>query len=297
MKRRDFMTCAASTLLAGCAGRRVGAARKYSSSRISVEVRGYGPDVVLVPGLGSSTDIWEEAVRTVPGYRYHLVQLAGFAGHPSAGNASGPIIASAAEEIARYIRYERLNRPAIVGHSMGGTIAMIVAARHDLVSKLMVVDMLPFLGVMFGPPGTTSESVRATADMLRDQALAATQEARERSVAASMATMVRNEAMRARSIRDALASDREVSARALHELIVTDLRPELPRIKAPVTVLYVRAPNLPLDDRQLDALFSAAYSGVRQVRLIRIQDSYHSIMYDQPARFRQELSAFLETRG
>ena len=59
----------------------------FTSDRISVETRGSGPDVVLIPGLTSSPRAWESTVAAVPGYRYHLVQVAGFAGAPAEANA------------------------------------------------------------------------------------------------------------------------------------------------------------------------------------------------------------------
>jgi Niemann-Pick C1 protein len=58
-------------------------AAPFASDRISVRVEGEGPDVVLVPGLGSSPQAWASTVAAVPGYRYHLVQVKGFAGLPA----------------------------------------------------------------------------------------------------------------------------------------------------------------------------------------------------------------------
>jgi pimeloyl-ACP methyl ester carboxylesterase len=296
LSRRAFVS-AGLLLIPACAAPKLVTATAFHSERISVETTGSGPDVILVPGLGSSPEVWAGIVRSIPGYRYHLVQLNGFAGRPAAGNASGPVIAPAAEELARYIREVRLDRPAIIGHSMGGTIALSLAARHDVASKVMVVDMLPFLGVLFGPPGTTAESVRATADALRDRGLRATPEERRSTVEASIATMVRDEALRAAPIRHALTSDRGVAARAYHELIITDLQPELSRIAAPVTVLYVKTPNVPLTEAQFDAVYAAAYAPLPRVALKRIPGSYHFIMYDAPARFENEITAFLGRSG
>ena len=292
MKRREFLI-AATLLLASCATPSL-PSQAFESDRISVTTAGSGPDVVLVHGLSSSREVWSGTVQAVPGYRYHLVQINGFAGHPPAANAVGPVIAPAADEIARYIREARLERPAIIGHSMGGTVAMTVAARHDLVSRLMVVDMLPFLGVLFGPPGSTPESVRATADALRDQSLAVTPEQRRRTVEAGIATMVRTEALRSVPIGHALASDQGVAARALHELLTTDLRPELPRIRVPVTVLHVKTPNVPLSPEQFDALYRTGYASIEGAAVERIPDSYHFIMYDQPQLFAEKVRAFLE---
>jgi len=152
----------------------------FTSERIGVTVTGQGPDVILIHGLSSSPDVWDTTVRAVPGYRYHLVHVAGMGGRPPGANAQGPVVAPVAEEIARYIREAGLQRPAIVGHSLGGAWAMLVAARHpELVGRLMVVDMLPFMGAMFGGPRATPESVRPIAEQFRQGMLASTGPQRE----------------------------------------------------------------------------------------------------------------------
>lgn len=146
----------------------------FESDRISVTVEGEGSDVILIPGLNSSPRVWREMMRAVPGHRYHLVQVSGFAGQARGGNVEGAVAAPVAEEIARYSAAGGLKKPAVIGHSMGGTIGLMLAARHpDLPSRLMVVDMIPFLGAMFGPPGTTADSVKPQADSLLMQMRAA----------------------------------------------------------------------------------------------------------------------------
>lgn len=295
MDRRRFLLVGAA-LLAGCAAPGAMSASGFRSDRITVMSHGSGPDVVLVPGMGSSPKVWADLIRALPGYRYHLVQVKGFAGHAPGANASGPVIAPVTEEIARYIRERRLKRPAVIGHSLGGTVVLGLAARHDLVSRVMAVDMLPFLGVLFGPPGTTAESIKPTADALRAAALAATPEARRKTVEANIATMVKPGPLLELAIADALASDRQTMANAYHELIVTDLRPELAKIRVPVTVLHVKTPGVPLNEAQFDALYRTQYAAVPGAHIERISDSLHFIMYDQPLRFAAAVRTFLSAR-
>ena len=294
MKRREFVIAAAMFAAAGCAGPMAAGGSGFRSDRISVVTQGSGPDVVLVHGLRSSRDVWRELVAAVPGYRYHLVQMNGFAGTPAPAAASEGFLNASAVEIARYVREAGLTRPALIGHSMGGTLGMMVAARHpDLLSRLMVVDMIPFMGAMFGPPGTSAETVRPTADALSARMLAASEPALRKMMEDTIATMVKGEDRRAEAVRHGLASDNGQSAQAFHELIVTDLRPELSKVRVPMTVLYVRSPAVPLSDEQMDAVYRASFANAPQAKLTRIPDSYHFIMWDAPARFAEEVRSFL----
>ena len=271
--------------------------RPFTSDRISVSVQGSGPDVVLIPGLSSHPSVWADTVAAVPGYRYHLVHVAGFTGKPAGANASGPVVEPVAGEIARYIGEAGLERPALVGHSMGGTWAMLVAARHpELVSRIMVVDMLPALGPVFGGPNATPESLRPVAEQMRQGMATATGEARRRTIEQFVTPMVRTESLRPRIIEDSLRSDPAVSAQAFYELVLLDLRPELRNIRVPVTVLYVRPPNAPMTDAQMEQAYRLSFANAPHAVLKRIPDAWHFIMFDEPEVFRRELRAFLEGR-
>lgn len=266
-----------------------------SAGRIAVTVMGKGPDVILIPGLTSQPRVWQSTVAAVPGYRYHLVHVAGFAGKPVGPNASGPVLEPLAHAIFEYIRDNKLGRPAVVGHSMGGTIGMILASHHpDSVGKLMVVDMMPFLGAMFGPPGATAEQVRPIADAMMKQSAAQTPEQRKAFMTATAGGMTNVDAERAAILTDMNASDPGLVGRAYHQLIVTDLRPDLEGIAAPTTVLYVTPKGAPISDAQMDGYYKASYAKLKGANLVRIPDSAHFIMLDAPERFRKELKDFLD---
>jgi pimeloyl-ACP methyl ester carboxylesterase len=94
-------------------------------------------------------------------------------------------------------------------------------------------------------------------------------------------------------MRLARESDRRTVADAFHELVVTDMRPELSHITAPVTVLYAQPPNVQVPADQFDASMASLYSAAPNVRLVRIDDSRHFIQWDQPARFISEIDTFM----
>ncbi|MDP2115873.1 MAG: alpha/beta fold hydrolase, partial [Brevundimonas sp.] len=145
----------------------------FASDRLSVEVVGSGPDVILIPGFASSREVWRsEAERLKATHRVHLVQLAGFAGEPWA-HGDGPFMQPMADELVRYVREAGLERPAIIGHSMGGMTGLLLAQQHpDLVGRVMSVDSLPFFSAMFGPQ-VTAEAARPFADQAAAGMLAA----------------------------------------------------------------------------------------------------------------------------
>lgn len=271
----------------------------FESGRFHVRIDGPEHpvgDVILIPGLSSSPEVWDGLTEQLKGrYRVHRVHIQGFAGAPAEDNATGPVSAPVAEDLARYIAEQHLNRPAVIGHSMGGTIAMMLAARHpDSVGKLMVVDMVPFMGAMFGGPGATAESVVPMADQYYAGMASGPEEQYRAQGAAMVTSMINTEAARAGPLEDSATSDRAVSASAFRELIVTDLRPELPRITAPTTVLYVRFNDPRMTNDMVDGIYQASFATLPSARLKRIDDSAHFIMLDQPAAFAAEVNAFLE---
>lgn len=277
MDRRSFLFGSGALALLAAAPRPAFAQpRRFSPTRFSVEVRGRGRDVVMIPGLMSGRHIWEAAVRATPGYRYHLLQVAGFAGEAVGGNATGRILAPLAEEVSRYIEANGLNRPAIVGHSMGGTIGMMLASRYPArVGRLMVIDMLPRPTALYG--GTAGSNLAGLLDGLIDNDRA------RRAISGLIAAFSPPEA--------GGGSNADVVARAMHDLGRVDLTGELGNIRAPLTVIYAAS------DAQTrataDAAFRTAYRDARGARLVRMDDSGHLVMTDQPRRFAELLRAFL----
>ena len=278
----------------------------FASDRIHVRVDGDmdGRDIILIPGLSSSPEIWQETVDHLTaqdgvGWRVHRIHVQGFAGAPAEGNAQtgdapGLVAAPVAEEIARYIQEQGLTKPAVVGHSMGGTIGLMLAARHpDQVGRLMVVDMIPFMGAMFAAPGATAETVAPVADQIWAAQANSPRDAYVAQATASITGMINTEARRELALQNMRESDQKVSAAAFRELIVTDLRPELSKIVAPTEVLYVKFNDPRMTPQITDNIYRMSFANLPGVQLKRIDDSAHFIMFDQPQAFYADLDVFL----
>ena len=265
----------------------------FTSDRLSVEVLGSGPDVVLIPGYASSREVWrDEAERLSATHRVHMVQLAGFAGEPWV-HGDGPFVQPVIDELARYIDEAGLQSPAVIGHSMGGMSALMLAQQYPaLVGKVMSVDSLPFFSALFGPQVTGD-----TARPFAEQAAAATLSADDASFRAGQVQgavgYANDPATRTALGEWGMASDRQALATAIREVMLTDLRPALPAMTTPVWAVYAADANGGAPLAMADALWQREYAGLPGVELIRVDDSRHFIMADQPERFAAIVDRFL----
>ena len=265
----------------------------FTSDRLSVEVIGSGPDVILIPGFASSREVWRaEAERLKATHRVHLVQLAGFAGEPWM-HGDGPFVQPAADELARYVREAGLSRPAVIGHSMGGMTGLLLAQQHpNLIGRVMSVDSLPFFSALYGPQ-VTAEAARPFADQAAAGILATPAEAYRAQQGQTAIGLARDPATRAAMVEWSMSSDRQAMASAIREVMITDLRPGLATMTTPVWAIYAADADGGAPAEMAEALWSREYASLPAVRLVRVDGSRHFVMADQPARFAAIVDGFL----
>lgn len=265
----------------------------FVSDRLSVEVVSTGPDVILIPGFGSSREVWRaEAERLKATHRVHLVQLAGFAGERWT-HGDGPFVQPAIDALARYIAEAGLRRPAVIGHSMGGMSAVMLAQQYpERVGRVMSVDSLPFFSALFGPQ-MTAEAARPFADQAAAGMLAADEAGFRAGQAQGAPGLARDPATQAAMVEWAVASDRQAMATAIREVMTTDLRPGLAAMTTPVWALYAADADGGAPAAMADAMWGREYATLPGVRMVRVDGSRHFIMADQPDRFAEIVDQFL----
>ena len=265
-----------------------------NSGRFIATVTGAGSDVILIPGLASSGSVWDATVTHLrPSHRVHVIQLAGFAGSPAGANAEGPIIQPVIAALHAYIIANHLKSPAIIGHSLGGLIGMELALdRPGDVGRLMIVDALPFFGVVQGKASVAE--VEPAAAAMRDRIVAGSQESYATYEPRIMATLVKSTGPAEQAaVAAAIASDHKVVARAMYEDMTTDLRPRIAELKLPVTMLYPWDASTGIPQAAFDSLYTAAYAALPNGHVKRIDGSFHFIMVDQPAAFAAAVTEFM----
>ncbi|HEY4356270.1 MAG TPA: alpha/beta hydrolase [Acidobacteriaceae bacterium] len=268
----------------------------FTPTRFTVVDQGTAgkPDVILIPGLSSSRDVWSaEAQKLAPNYRLHMVQINGFAGQPAGANATGPILPAVVEELHQYIAANKMT-PEVVGHSLGGLLALMLADKYPAdVRRMVIVDALPFYAVVFNPSATL-EMVKPQAEAIRQQMITMP-DADFASMQPQMAAgMVKNAEAQKQIAVNSIATDRAVFANAMYEDLQTDLRSEVAGIKTTTLMLYPYDATVVPDVAKIDVVYQTAYKAMPNVKLVRIDDSRHFIMYDQPEKLDAQLQAFLK---
>ncbi len=269
-------------------------ASRYENPVLRVDVTGKGRPMVLIPGLTCSGDVWRDAVsRYSDRYECHVVTLGGFAGRP---RFEGPFIDTARDSLLAYVRARRLARPVFVGHSLGGVLALeLAAAAPDAMGPLVIVDALPFLGGA-GDTAATSESARKAMEPMWMMMRGQTQEAYAayQRQAPYLKSMVAPGPNYDRVVEWAAASDRIAVADAMYDLSSRDLRGKLTSLRSPVLVLGSWYGMRSFSTREaVEATFRRQYARAPQWQLALADTARHFIMLDSPEWTWTQMDAFL----
>ncbi|RJG21926.1 alpha/beta fold hydrolase [Massilia cavernae] len=127
-------------------------AERFDVGSMLVERHGQrGRPLVLIPGLGSGPWAWKDTVREYSGdYTVYVVTLPGFDGRPAVAGAG---FDSARDALKQLIATRKIDKPVLIGHSMGGALALAVAAQLlDQVGGVVAVDGLPIFPTMENLP-------------------------------------------------------------------------------------------------------------------------------------------------
>jgi pimeloyl-ACP methyl ester carboxylesterase len=248
--------------------------------------------IVFIPALFCGSWQWNAQINALaPTHDVLVVTLPGFDGRPPA--EGDDLMQRAAQSLHVLLTTHNLNRPIVVGHSLGGTIAVYYAEHFPN-------DMTGVVTVEGGYP------------------LAPTQAARDAAVAKSTAPYEGISAgrtgavIRARTLQYTITSKADVAAvgplaarsdpRAivawLRAALLLDLTPGLQKIHAPLTAIIPFDPDIdPYQGFKSEETKRAAYARwvakVPNAKVILIAPSRHFVMFDQPAKFEQALEAAL----
>jgi pimeloyl-ACP methyl ester carboxylesterase len=96
--------------------------------------------IIFIPALFCGASQWQRQITALSGhYDIHAVTLPGFDGR--ARDRGGELMNRAVSDIAGLIETKHLDRPSVIGHSLGGTLAILFAEHHsDETRQIVAVE-------------------------------------------------------------------------------------------------------------------------------------------------------------
>ena len=191
-----------------------------------------GP-VVLLPGSTTGTWEWNDLIRRLAlRHTVYAVALPGFDGRPP---AAAPLFDRVTSDFWSMLDAQKIARPVVIGHSLGGTLAILLGEQHpDRLRGIVAVDALP----MF--PGTESVTTRAERVATAAQFAAPIDGASHADFLAYERVYMRtaggvlDPALAGQIATLAATSDPRATAQWLREDVAADLRAGLAQITVPV---------------------------------------------------------------
>lgn len=255
-----------------------------------------GRPLILIPGLASGPWAWQGTIRAfAKDHPIYVLTLPGFDGRPAAPPQP---FATARAAVGQLIATRRLDKPVIVGHSLGGILGFAVAEDQPaLVGGVVSIDGLPVMpGTEMMPPGQRAqfaEGMRARVAEASPASFASQQQAYMRTI--GVLDMSQADDLARLSAR----SDPASVGRTMADVLNEDLRPGLKTIQAPVLLI---APFHELDDvpRGISLEAKTGYyrslaEGTPRLQVVAVAPARHFAMIDQPQQVEDLIRGFLKT--
>lgn len=258
-------------------------ARSFSVQRV-----GDGKQaVILIPGFACSGEVWKQTADTLRNdYTCYVLTMPGFAG---IAPEADPSFDNWAKEIVDFIRSESIDRPILIGHSMGGGLALkIASAQENLVKSIVVVDALPCLAAVYDP-GFQSRKISDDEFAEAGARLLDMSEESFRRQAHISATSLTADSLRYDElVRWSMSSDRRTYAKMYYDYYNVDLRPVIKNISVPVLVL------LEHPFKKISYIVEQQFAGISDIRLEYADKGLHFIMFDDWKWYIQHIIDFLK---
>ena len=266
-----------------------------SMQSFDIVVHGAGKPIILIPGLMSDGRVWDELVtQLAERYQLHVISIAGFAGTPQIEDQS---LARVKQDLFTYISDQQLLKPGIVGHSLGGFMAMwLASSQPDAIGPIVSVDGLPFIGPLFTLSNQTTVADLAQQAQTIERSYANLSPAQlENQVRSGVHIQATSPDSKTLVVVMASQSDPKTVGVVMQELMSIDLRQAISHINGPALLLGA-AGGFPNDElkAQLKNLYLEQMRALTSATVEMNNQSRHFIMYDQPQWFLQQVQNFFE---
>ena len=260
----------------------------YSQQAIIVEKSGAGTVLLFLPGFTTPGTVWNETIENLDGdYESHIVSYAGFNG---LSPIEFPWYEAIKKELIAYIKKEKLSDVTLIGHSMGGNLAVDVAvALPGQIKGLILLESIPcMLEVMM--PGVPASALQYDTPY-NNQMLEMSEEDFIKMAQASAQNMTNDPSKAALIAEWTVHSDRKSYVYGYTDLLKLDLREKLIDIEIPTLIIACSLP----DREVVSANLEKQFRNLKQKEILLVDDSKHFVMFDQPEWLYTQINKYLRS--
>jgi pimeloyl-ACP methyl ester carboxylesterase len=248
--------------------------------------------IILLPGLACGpyefADLLPQLAAT------HPVYALTFAGFDGVAAIRPPYLDAYERSVLELVEREHLVKPIIIGHSLGGHLAVRIAEQYpDLPGAVIAIDALPLFPLP--QPGETPQTRHAAAQRFAQMVAAADPMTFARLARMQVASLVTSPQNVNLVVEHELRSDQTTIGGAAAEMMDDDLGPHLGDITAPLLVI-APAPSTAVAQQMKDG-YTGLYAGVNDLSVVSIAPAKHFVMLDQPGEFAQTINDFLTKKS
>jgi pimeloyl-ACP methyl ester carboxylesterase len=246
-----------------------------AQTAFQVTVKGKGQPVLLFPGFGCTGEVWDDVVKELSKeHQCHIFTFAGFGNLPP---IEGPWFTTIKDHVLSYVKEKKLKKPALIGHSLGGTLSLWLASiEPQLFKKIIAVDALPSSAALMIPnyKGDIISYDNQQSKMMLVMDSSSFSKMNEQQAV----FMCNNAEKRLKIVNWMNCADRKTYVYGYIDMLNTDLRQSIEKITIPVIVLAATNPNRIV----VEQTYKSQYAKLPATIFHYAENSAHFVMYDQP---------------
>lgn len=250
-----------------------------------VEKSGKGKKtIIFIPGFASSGKVWKETIIDFEKkFTCYTLTMSGFAGVKAKENSS---LNAWVASIADYVKDKKIDKPIIVGHSMGGVMALAIAADYpELIDRIVIVDGLPCLAALSNPSFKSEEKPDCKA--MIDQFNSFTEQQFYEMQKMTVNQLVVNESKKELILDWSMKSDKKIFGEMYCDFFNVDMREKIKSINCPTLVL------LQSMFKNIEPTIIDQFKNLKSAKILYSNNGLHFIMYDDKEWFINQLKSFL----
>jgi len=239
---------------------------------------GEGPTLFFIHGLGSNRHCWKDTIEQLK-EDYHCVTL-NLYGHGDNQNVPERMtVESTADDIALMLKEVRWKPSALIGHSLGGMIALMLELKNPQLSEKLVLLDTPTRQIRFW--------------ILKRMVMKTLKKNFDKAIEKQYAHMTGDMELYHQLVKTCKETDRDAYLRYMKSLLHTELHERVKEVQVPLHLILSRS-LAPTETLKEKVIKKYGYDHLPKKNVHRNIKAGHFTMMEQPEAFAETIRNIVE---